>query len=76
MTHRMLQEFKVIGQRSRSPGRKVFSGLITVSRVMCSLSRVKWVLVKGHMGQGQANYMKPMTSAGGLMSTSSCFILI
>ncbi len=59
MTPMLTSKVRVIGQRSRSPGQKnMISGPIRPPYRQSLRSRVTWVKVKGHMGQGQRSILK------------------
>ncbi len=59
MTPILTLNVRVIGQRSRSPGQKnMISGPIRPPYRHSLRSRVTWVKVKGHMGQGQRSILK------------------
>ncbi len=57
MTPMLTLKVMVIGQRSRSPGQKnMIAGTIRRPYRHSLRSRVTWVKVKGHMGQGQRSH--------------------
>ncbi len=80
MTPRLTLKVRVMGQRSKSPGKKNdFKLDLTILQVVLG--------VNGHMGQGQRSYwsrskvtwvkvsLKVIILAGGLMPTASCIFL-
>ncbi len=64
MTQGLTLQVKVIGQRSRLPGQKTFQ--VSFDHLKGILrSRVTWVKVKGHMGQGQRSTLKVKVNGQG-----------